>query len=155
MKTVTGNLLYAKEQYVAHQCNCTSRGVTGVAASIFRQWPTANVYDLRYCPKLERRVGNVWVCRENNRPVIAMFAQHYPGGPSSMTVPGTKFVDDDKQRLTWFKTCLKKIAELKPESVAFPHSIGCGLAKGNWNEYLATLVTANSWFNVVLYKKLQ
>eukprot|EP01068_Selenidium_serpulae_P011229 Selendium_serpulae@DN5621_c0_g2_i4.p1 len=52
----------------------------------------------------------------------------------------------------WFRECFEAITEInhKPilqgqtdgpsiKSIAFPHSIGCGLAGGNWNRYQAML----------------
>jgi hypothetical protein len=49
-------------------------------------------------------------------------------------------LDDEKQRLKWFKATLKQIAQLPElESVAFPYQIGCGLAGGDWKQYRAAL----------------
>lgn len=153
MRVFRGNLLYAQEQYIAHQCNCVSDGAKGLAASIFKQWPTANVYKPLHCPKEERRVGNILVNQENCRPIIAMFAQYFPGPPSNRKVPGMEEFDDAETRLSWFQKCLTKIVELNPESVAFPYAIGCGLAKGEWPLYEALLKKADQSFRVVLYRR--
>jgi len=42
-------------------------------------------------------------------------------------------------RLGWFEQALEKLAMLGLESVAFPHSIGCGLAGGDWAAYRAAI----------------
>lgn len=46
----TGDLLQATEQYIAHQCNCVSRGARGLAKTLFAKYPHANVYQSRKSP---------------------------------------------------------------------------------------------------------
>jgi hypothetical protein len=41
---VSGDLLGAPEQWIAHQCNCRSRGARGLAKHLFGRFPHANVY---------------------------------------------------------------------------------------------------------------
>jgi O-acetyl-ADP-ribose deacetylase (regulator of RNase III) len=44
LERVKGNLLDATEQYIAHQCNCTSTTAKGLAATLFRRYPYADIY---------------------------------------------------------------------------------------------------------------
>ena len=84
---------------------------------------------------------------KEKRGVINVFGQFCPGKPNRKRGPvewkgivGSKdIVDDGKQRLQWFKSGLQQIATLELESIAFPHQIGCGLAGGDWKDYLAAL----------------
>ena len=59
-----------------------------------------------------------------------MYAQLFPGKP--------KNGDTYEQRKKWFSVCLQKIGKAKgiEKSIAFPYKIGCGLAGGDWTDYL-------------------
>ena len=67
--------------------------------------------------------------------------RYHPGSCSSRAVPqqesgGTPTVDDASQRLQWFFACLDAISDIPDlTSVAFPYTIGCGLAGGHWPDY--------------------
>lgn len=85
---------------------------------------------------------------QEKRGVINVFAQFCPGKPNrghgpaeyKGITPNDGVLDDEKQRLKWFKATLKQIAQLPElESVAFPYQIGCGLAGGDWKQYRAAL----------------
>jgi O-acetyl-ADP-ribose deacetylase (regulator of RNase III) len=133
IKIINGNLLDSECQYVAHQCNCYSRSGAGLAKAIFNAFPWADVYSNRS----ERRndaslFGSITVHgdpKHNQRYVINIYGQLKPGKPS----PGG---DSAASRLEAFSKALDQIAEL-PElkSIGFPYGIGCGLARGDWNEY--------------------
>ena len=43
---VSGDLLGAPEQWIAHQCNCRSRSARGLAEHLFGRFPHANVYEV-------------------------------------------------------------------------------------------------------------
>ncbi|MCI0660303.1 MAG: hypothetical protein L0220_04445 [Acidobacteria bacterium] len=47
LKIIYGNLLDSDCQYVAHQCNCYSRSGAGLASTIFKAFPWADVYSNR------------------------------------------------------------------------------------------------------------
>jgi hypothetical protein len=75
-----------------------------------------------------------------------MFSQYYPGPPNESD-------DTEKFRKYWFVQCLKEIKKLNPNSIAFPHGIGAGLAQGNWEfRYNAIKALGNSIPMVTIYK---
>lgn len=144
---VTGNILDAKEQYICHQCNCTSRGSKGLAKTIFTAWPWANIYNLDRTGML----GEILIshCPSGDKPsVIHMLAQY---APVSRTAPERGL----NARKGLFLGCLRKIQNIQDlESVAFPDHIGCGLAGGQWDVYLdmITKFATNNDVRVVIYK---
>jgi len=131
------DILEVDASYIAHQCNATSNRSFGLSSAIFKKYPRANIYSGKY-KEVDRELGSI-IVREN---IINMIAQTNPGKPKG---------DDSKEnRLTAFEKCLAKIGEKislaesteKGEenfSVAFPYGIGCGLAGGDWSEYLQRL----------------
>lgn len=159
---VTGSLLEASEDYIAHQCNCISISAAGIAASIFKCHPVANDYRRRHdaeshkrkCPGIDQ-LGTIRVHAVEDasyRGVINMMAQHYPGA-SQKNYRGK---DLPKDRLCAFESCLDAIAGIDGiTSVAFPHRIGCGLAGGRWSTYrrlLNTWADAHPDIRVVIYR---
>jgi O-acetyl-ADP-ribose deacetylase (regulator of RNase III) len=131
---VRGDLLNAKEQYICHQCNCTSKKAKGLAKTIFNRFPWSKIYHKDRSAWL----GDIRVSKSpvaNFPSVIHMFAQDRPGGHK-----GSANVKLARRML--FKGCLEKIAKIPGvESLAFPKGIGCGLAGGDWDAYLAVLTT--------------
>lgn len=144
---VEGSLLDSTATFIAHQCNCISTEGKGLSDMIFKKYPYADVYkkrigagkdgkDARDKPGDIKIGGN----GRENRYVINMFAQNYPGGPKPN-------YDDDEKRLGWFKLCLNKILDLEQipnliddkTSIAFPSNIGCGLGGGCWESYREAL----------------
>lgn len=125
-----GDLLNSSAQYIAHQCNCVSQGVAGLAKLIFDKYPWAD-----HSSRTKRDdMGTISVHGNgaNQRYVINMYAQYYPGGP--------KGNDSDELREKSFACCLNQIAKIDGlKSIAFPHSIGCGLAQGYWPNYLSMI----------------
>lgn len=123
VRYVQGDLLaYHGHYYIAHQCNCTTKGARGLAQQIFSQLGN-NVYQL--APDA-RQPGSIIICDK----VINMFAQVGPGKARSGT-------DSAEQRLQYFRMCLQQIRRQLPADakVAFPYKISCGLAGGNWECY--------------------
>lgn len=139
------NILLASEKYIAHQCNCVTAGAAFLAKSIFDKFSYADVYSLR---KEHSTPGTIEI-RGNGvdeRYVIAMFAQYYPGFPKSEK-------DSKDARINYFISCLKEISKIENlESIAFPFRIGCGAAGGDWSKYLEILSDFSKDKNVVLYK---
>lgn len=136
-----GDVCEAREQFIAHQCNCVTRTAQGVAKALFRAFPDADIYKARAAADEPGRI----VVRGR---VINMLAQRYPGR--------ARYANDTaEQRLAWFAACLDEIGRL-PEigSLALPHGIGCGLAGGDWDAYRGAIETFAERHDVrvVLYK---
>jgi hypothetical protein len=121
------NLLDDNSQYICHQTNTKTTKGKGLSLAMFRTFPWSDVYT----DNKTRTPGTIEVRGngKDKRFVIAMYAQRYPG-------PSKWPNDTNGMREAWFKKCLEEIQALKPESVAFPKQIGCGLAGGNWDHYL-------------------
>jgi len=117
---INGDLL--DQEIIAHQCNCVSSSGKGLYTSVVSKYPWADIYRQRKnnsVPGTILHMGNI----------IHMFSQYYPGGPNTTN-------DTKSLRLQWFTNCLNQISSLNITSVSFPHYIGCGLARGNWDDYL-------------------
>jgi O-acetyl-ADP-ribose deacetylase (regulator of RNase III) len=155
IEIITGDLLEATEQYIAHQCNCLTQNSAGTAKSIFDKFPYANTYANRTEPD---KMGSIKILGngQDQRFVINMFAQYYPGKskfPKS-TLDGTAV------RLDCFYKCLLRVARLPDlESIAFPWRIGCNLGGGDWAAYLGTItnfaqyVEEKQGTRVVIYRR--
>lgn len=143
IEIITGDLLEAKEKYIAHQCNCLTQNSAGTAKAIFDKFPYANTYERRVrLPDGTNSIidtpGTIIIMGngQDQRFVINMYAQYYPGKskyPKS-TLDGTPV------RLDYFYKCLLRVAKIPDlESIAFPWRIGCNLGGGDWEHYLGTL----------------
>lgn len=136
IEIITGDLMFATEKYIAHQTNCVSNGSAGgIARVIFDKYPYADCYSFR---KEDSKPGTIDIMGDgkNNRYIINMHAQYYPGSP--------RYPDSNKDgtmaREKYFHQCLLKIAKIPDlENIAFPWKIGCGIANGVWAHYLGTL----------------
>lgn len=145
IEIISGNLLDSKEQYICHQCNCVTDGLAaGLAMAIFNKHPYSDVYKNR---KERSVLGTISIHGngENDRFVVNMFSQYYPGHP---VFPN----DNVSIREAAFKNCLNYIGRISNlVSIAFPYMIGCGLANGDWDRYYKMLETfANDNPNVVV-----
>jgi len=137
IEIITGNLLDAKEKYICHQCNCVSHMAAGVAKAIFDEFTYSDIYSQRISYGVPGTIivkGN----GKNERFVVNMLSQYYPGGPRPINAGNIE--DDERTRQKLFNKCLMALAKITDlESIAFPHRIGCGLAGGDWNWYKGTL----------------
>jgi hypothetical protein len=128
LEIICDNILNANEKYILHQCNTTSTTSKGLALQIFTTYPTANTYGKK------RIVGT---CDVIDR-VINLYGQESPGKPTPKETKNT--------RLDWFKKALSTLDIKDP--IAVPYKIGCGLAGGDWNDYLDILISSNLDFVV-------
>lgn len=134
---VTGNLLNADEQYIAHQCNCVTKGAAFLAKKVFSAFPWADIYKERARGGRKGVMGSIEIRGDGktDRRVIAMLGQYYPGRSKYSTG-----IDSPQERLKAFTKCLDRIAQIESlGSIAFPYGIGCGAAGGDWNKYSALL----------------
>jgi O-acetyl-ADP-ribose deacetylase (regulator of RNase III) len=139
-KLIEGDLLDCDAQYIAHQCNCTSKSSSGLAKAIFEKFPYADIYKDRYSENpFWHKPGELYIRGEvNQRLVINMTSQVLPGGPGKLfeVAPGMSTQETTETREKLFLICLKKIKAIPGiKSVAFPYKVGSGLAGGDWNRY--------------------
>lgn len=154
IEIITGDLLDSKEKYIAHQCNCLTQNSAGVAKSIFDKFPHSNTYATRTMADL---LGTIKILGNgaDQRHVINMFAQYYPGRPK---YPNS-VKDGTLAREQQFHRCLLRVAEIPNlESIAFPWKIGCNLGGGIWEHYLGTLTNFANYVEgkgvrVVIYRR--
>ena len=132
---IKGDLLESKAQYIVHQTNCKTWKARGLSFTLFRKFPWANVYSRRAYSKKLDEPGTIMVKGDGvkKRYVINLMGQKFPGRPNLNS-------DSVSLRKHWFQLGLSEISKLKPESLAFPKNIGCGLAKGSWDDYRGMLV---------------
>mmetsp|Transcript_14952 Transcript_14952/g.45725 ORF Transcript_14952/g.45725 Transcript_14952/m.45725 type:complete len:317 (-) Transcript_14952:141-1091(-) len=137
---------------IVQQCNCVGCDCRGLAQAIAEQLPYGCPYKARQrMPPLNR------FAVPNDRPSPGTISVHWPPAPGTGPIvinffsqwemgPALKYnrvsapagvQDSAEQREVWFKECLNALGEHEhlPDSVAFPHQIGCGLAGGSWNAY--------------------
>jgi hypothetical protein len=124
-QTYAGDLLklnLGEEEYIVHQANCQSTYARGLAQHLFRVYPEANTYN----PTFTRVPGTISV----HGPIINMYAQDTPGK--------TRSNNQRDKRLEWFQNGLDEIGDqlLDAKKIYFPYKIGCGMAGGNWVDYL-------------------
>lgn len=135
IKLIGGDLLQATEQYIAHQVNCVTQGsAAGLARSLFKKYPYSDVYKNRVDKSLP---GTITIHGDgvNNRYIINMYSQYYPGKFNN------SFLNDNQSvREQYFTSSLKEISKIEDiKNIAFPYQVGCGLAGGNWEKYLNML----------------
>jgi len=155
IEIITGDLLEATEQYIAHQTNTISNGgAGGIARVIFDKYPYADCYLSR---AKQDQAGTIDIRGNGSdqRLIINMHAQIYPGSPR---YPDSN-LDGTLAREKYFHQCLLRIAKIPDlESIAFPWKIGCGLGGGIWAHYLGTLTNFAHYVEkmgvkVVIYRR--
>jgi O-acetyl-ADP-ribose deacetylase (regulator of RNase III) len=135
IEIIEGDLLDAKEKYIAHACNCVTQRSAGTAKAIFDKFPYANTYANRTEPNIPATI-QVMGNGQDQRHIINMYSMYYPGKPKYPY--STK--DGFEVRQQYFYKCLLRIAKIKNlESIAFPWRVCCGLAGGVWPHYLGNL----------------
>ncbi len=119
---VYGDLLDATEDFIVQQVNATGNRNMGLASLISKKFPMSNLYSGKF--KVAQRIPGTVIVRDK---VINIVGQINPGKPS--------VGDSSENRLHFFEKGLESIPR-GIKSIAFPMGIGCGLAGGNWNNYL-------------------
>ena len=135
LEIITGDLFDSKEKYLCHQCNCITKRSAHLAQTVFQHYPYADVYTARTEPDQPGTIivrGN----GEDQRFVIALLGQYYPGKPKYRD----SNLDGVLSREKYFHRALMAVARIPNlESVAFPWRVGCGAAGGDWEHYLGTI----------------
>jgi len=157
IQIIEDSIFNSKEKYLCHQCNCITQRASHLSKDVFTHYPYSNVYEGR--TNIDTP-GSIVVCGngKDQRYIINMFGQYYPGKPK---YPMSK-IDGTKAREKYFHQCLMAIAKIDNlESLAFPFGIGCGAAGGNWEYYFGTLKNFEKYVNekqgakVYIYRRPQ
>jgi hypothetical protein len=114
--TINGDLLNAKEPYVAQQCNCVTVTPHGLSKSIATKWKHGDVYSGR--SKKSRNTtqdpdepGSLVITtpdKDTSAPILLhLMAQWTPSKPNTYNryYPKTH-KDTSKNRIEWFQQCL-------------------------------------------------
>lgn len=158
-----GNLLTAQVDVIVQQSNCIGLYPKGIAKDIkdtlgVDPYVGRRRLDFNLAVEEDRDIpGTIKLLRTNtNYPkyVACLFSQYAMGKPK------TYYGDETyEQRLKWFKKCLRALSKClenyEIKTIGFPFGIGCGLAGGNWNEYLAVIndwTEKNKHLTVFIYK---
>jgi len=143
-----GDLLNATETYICHQCNCVSTGsAAGLARVIFDRLPYADIYKDRDGMDMPGTI----VVAKGTKSIINILGQFYPGGISYEYSE----LDGREARKRYFKLALWEMAKTLPgSSFAFPWRVGCGIAGGDWGEYIGILKSFESYIDgdVAIYR---
>jgi O-acetyl-ADP-ribose deacetylase (regulator of RNase III) len=145
IKVVDGDLLNAKESYIAHQVNCYGAMGRGVALQIRHMYPDVYRRYKAYCE--EHRVKNLLgriliIPTDDGRIICNLFGQEGYGQGKCNT---------DIAALT---KCFQSLEKIVPhsESIAMPYQIGCGLGGGNWDLVLPLIQDIFVHHTVVVYR---
>lgn len=148
---VDNDIFNSKEDYLCHQCNCVTSRAAHMAASVFKKYPYSDVYTGR---EKHDKPGTIAVRgdkEKGKRLVVNMFGQFYPGYSNA---PGGA-VDGYDARAGYFRKCLIEMAKLDSKaSFAFPWTIACGAAGGDWGRYITMLKGFEEYIkgDVVIYR---
>ena len=167
VKEVEGNILDAKEKWIAQQCNCVTIKSHGLSAAITARFPYANPYAGRRAQSANTaaasardRPGSIRIMSPeeeedgDGKDIICMFAQWAPGKPMAYARhypnPPNGDSDNAEARVLWFTECLHAIEadESIDGPVAVPFQIGCGLAGGAWHVYEGMLRGSTTEFAI-------
>lgn len=133
-----GDLLTADVDIIAHQCNVLSRGVSGLAAVIFRMWPQTNTYHENPSPEKYTTMELFEVEGAPFKYVANCYTQFAPGPPQRH--PN---LDDATRRIWALDIALNDLHNFMwgndITKVGFPKLYGCGLAGGYWEVYYERL----------------
>ena len=134
---------------ICHQVNCLTVKSHGLSAQIAKQYPWANVYQSRISmngrnlatTNTRGTPGKVKMFNKTNYPSVACLHAQWDYGCTNRlrkrNIP--PYNDTTENRESWFQQCLDELGFLRYQTIAFPHKIGCGLAGGNWSNYLSMI----------------
>jgi hypothetical protein len=148
---VDKDIFESTEDYLCHQCNCVTTRAAHMAAAVFKKYPYADIYTRR---EGQDEPGTIMVCGNKDkgqRQVINMLGQYYPGYSNSQSEDGT--LDSYKKRAEYFRSCLIHMSKMEG-SFAFPWTIACGAAGGDWGTYITMLKGFEAYIkgDVVIYR---
>ena len=144
-----GNLLSAKEKVIAHQVNCFG-AAAGLAAAIFRKWPTAENDYMQVVKRVQKASGHTKALlgmsqltgqQRDGHIICNLFGQYEPGPAYN------------PKRLEQALEQLGNTARIMNWSVALPYKLSCGIAGGDWDEVLQIIERTMDGVDCVIYQK--
>lgn len=146
VKLVNGDLLDAKETYIAHQVNCYGMMGKGVALQIKNRYPDIFRRYQDYCNehKVKNLIGRLLLIPTDDGKVICnLFGQERFGY-------GKQYTD-----IAALSKAMNSLAKIVPtnEPIAMPYMIGCGNGGADWNIVHQLIQDIFKKHTVVLYKR--
>lgn len=166
-KIINGDLLEASESIIMQQVCCTATKAHGLSATIAYTF-NVNVYTLRKsigkrnCAVLEDRAipGTCDVIKIPGKEqyIANLYGQYAMGKPGRYHMDhGIADTSVDRER--YFKESLESLYDWCKDmglfEVAAPYNIGCGLAGGNWTNYIKIFeswITTHPEIKLTLYR---
>lgn len=142
---VDGDLLSAKETYIAHQVNCYGKMGRGVAAQIMDKYPDVYRRYQNYCEEhcIRDLIGRILLISTYDGKIICnLFGQEQYG------------LNRQHTDMKAISKCFYELDKIVPhnERIAMPYMIGCGNGGGRW-ETIYELIQSNfKKHDVALYK---
>lgn len=135
VRFVEGDILdYADKGIIVHQGNAVTSHAKGLALEIFTRFPWANTYKLH-----AHRQEGTYILHQNEETgesVACIIGQTMQGGIN----PRLSYAVAARElRRTYFSEALVKLLRATKETLYLPYKIGCGLAGGKWDKYLAII----------------
>lgn len=153
IKELTGDLLDCGADAIVQQLNCHTVEPKGLAATVKKRYPYADVYGRRRrqmpgknlaCPEDRSTPGTIVIDfpppNLTGPIVVGVFGQREMGKPGAYTYVKYPEQETAELREQWFTQGMQALADWVNQQpsvkiVAFPKDIGCGLADGDWNHY--------------------
>lgn len=146
VKLVNGDLLDAKETYIAHQVNCYGVMGRGIALQIKNKYPDVFRRYQDYCNehKVKNLIGRLlFIPTDDGKVICNLFGQERFDSSRQYT---------DIAALSKAMTSLAKIVP-ESEHIAMPYQIGCGNGGTNWKIVHSIIQDIFKNHTVVLYKR--
>lgn len=145
---VKGNLLQAREEIIAHSCNCQSKMGSGVAWQIRNKFPRVYNEYRNLCNGINNKedlLGHCQIIRVNDDKYVAnLFGQLNYG------YDGELYTDVPKLKEALIKLEIR--AKHNKKSVAMPYKIGSDRGGADWDEVYAILEKVFIDYPLTLYK---
>ena len=145
------------EKYILQQCNCLTTSSWGLAKTIELHFKHVDIYSNRrrmkgtnYAVPNDRSIpGTVTILEgEDHSPsIICLYGQYRPGKSISNYGYPSGYPDTTKDRLRYFEEGLDGLLDYFEDEcaiIAVPFTIGCGLARRKWDDYLRLLQNFHS-----------
>ena len=153
IKVVTGDLMNATEDIIAHQVNCMGVMGAGVAKQIRDAYPKVYEVYKKRCEECKDKV--IWLLGECQLVV----APRKQGGVSVIANIFGQLSYGRNRKFTYescFESAVMSLAqqahEIHATSIAMPYKIGCGLGGGDWEKIYKIIEEELGDFDVTLYK---
>jgi hypothetical protein len=134
-----GDLLSIQEGIICHQVNCIGVMDAGIAFQIKTKYPIVFTQYKQYIDsRCKNILGSLQIVRVNKELSIANIFGQY----DIRRIAGGERKTDYNAIDTSFKALKVYVSQnaLDPDNVYIPEKMGCGLAGGNWDVYIAIVL---------------